>query len=188
MVPIDPFVFITKRGHKQIKNKDGYVLMTYKNIPRSIKFNHRAVNDYNQHLCGGWSVYNHPDFDEIDRVEQGLKPVGISHSSNLEKVTIKIKNLINKGFLASYTTQIFNKKLMYNVTASVTGKLCDYFDMKTLANDYENNGINSDDITEYKNVDFSAFHNDKYDHHPIEITGLILGYPIENTIALIKQS
>ncbi len=36
-------------------------------------------------------------------------------------------------------------------------------------------------------ADFEEFHNDKYDHHPIEITGLILGYPIENTIVLMKQ-
>ena len=184
----DPFVFITKTGHKQIKNKNGYVLMTYKNIPKSIKFKHPAVNDYNQHLCGGWSLYDYSEFEEIDRVEQGLKPVGISHSKNLQAITIKIIDLINKGFLASYTQNIHIKK-MYNVTASVKGKLKNYFDMNTLAIDYENNGISGNNIIKYKDIDFSEFHYNKYDcdNHPIEITGLILGYPIENTIALIKQ-
>jgi hypothetical protein len=189
MTTKDPFVFITKRGHKQIRNKNGYVLMTYKNIPKSIQFIHQAVNDYNQHLCNGWHVYQHTEFEEIDRVEQGLKPVGISHSCDLYTMTIKMLNLIDKGFLVSYTKNHIIKN-MYNVTASVKGKLGDYFDMDTLAKDYKKNGLCGDSIIEYKNADFSEFHNDNYDcgHHPIEITGLILGYPIENTIALIKQS
>jgi hypothetical protein len=188
MTTMDPFVFITKKGHKQIRNKNGYVLMTYKNIPKSIKFKHIAVNDYNQHLCNGWFVYNHTEFEEIDRVEQGLKPVGISHSENLLAVTKKALALINKGFLVSYTKNPFIEG-MYNITASVTGKLKDYFDMDKLASDYEQNGLNSKNIINYKDVNFSEFHYDKYDCecHPIEITGLILGYPIENTIALIKQ-
>ena len=183
----DPFVFITKRGHKQIRNKNGYVLMIYKNIPKSINFKHKAVNDYNQYLCGGWFVYDHTEFEEIDRVEQGLKPVGVSHSYDLIDVTLKMINLIDKGFLVSYTTRLYHDKNMYHVTASVTGKLKDYFDMDTLATDYENNGINFHEIMKYKNANFSEFHNGKFDHHPMEITGLILGYPIENTIALFKQ-
>jgi hypothetical protein len=71
----------------------------------------------------------------------------------------------------------------------VIGKLKDYFNMDTLAADYENNGINRNNIIKYKNINFSEFHYDKYNcnHHLIEITGLILGYPNENTIALIKQ-
>ena len=97
-------------------------------------------------------------------------------------------NLIKKGFLVSYTKNPYIKN-MYNITASVEGKLKDYFDMDMLAQDYENNGLCSDNIIKYKNANFAEFHYDKYDHdyHPIEITGLILGYPIENTIALIKQ-
>jgi hypothetical protein len=183
----DPFVFITKKGHKQIRNKNGFVLMTYKNIPKSINFKHKAVNDYNQHLCHGWFVYDHTEFEEIERVGQGLKPVGISCSGNLWAVTKKAIEFINKGFLVSYTKRNFHDTILYHITVSVTGKLKDYFDMDTLAADYEDNGLSSDTIIEYKNIDFSKFHHDKYDHHPIEITGLILGYPIENTIALIKQ-
>ena len=182
----DPFVFITKKGHKQIKNKNGFVLMVYKNIPKSIKFKHIAVNDYNQHLCGGWFVYDHTDFEAIDRVEAGLKGVGISHTKNLQAMIIKMINLIKKGFLVSYTKHSRIKN-MYNITASVEGKLKDYFDMDTLAQDYENNQLSGNNIIKYKNANFAEFHYDKYDHHPIEITGLILGYPIENTIALIKQ-
>jgi len=45
----------------------------------------------------------------------------------------------------------------------------------------------NDNIIKYKNVIFLEFHDDKYDHHPTEITGLILGYPIENTLSLMKQ-
>lgn len=182
----DPFVFITKTGHKQIRNKNGYVLMTYKNIPQSLKFKHNAVNDYNQHLCGGWSVIKHTDFEEIDRVEQGLKPVGISHTCNIQAMMLKMLNLVNKGFLVTFTPNTVIKN-MYNVTVSVRGKLKDFFDMDTLAEDYKNNGLCGEIIIKYKNTDFSEFHYDKYDHFPTEITGLILGYPIENTIALLNQ-
>lgn len=184
----DPFVFITKNGHKQIRNKNGYVLMTYKNIPKSIKFKHKAVNDYNQHLCGGWTLYDHIEFEEIEQVAKGLKPVGISHSRNLSKIKKKVAELTDKGLLVTYTKNDFIKGL-YNITASVKGKLKDYFDLNTLAKDYEKNGLSGKNIIRYKNVKFSAFHNDEYDieYHPMEITGLILGYPIENTIALMKH-
>jgi len=59
--------------------------------------------------------------------------------------------------------------------------------MDTLAADYKKNSFNSDNIIKYKNVNFLEFHGDKYDHHPTEITGLILGYPIENTLSLMKR-
>jgi len=189
MTTPDPFVFITKSGTKQIRNKNGYVLMRYPNIPKNLKFKHKAVNDHNQHLCGGWSVYPRVEFEEIDRVEQGLKPVGISYTYNLDLAKAKIENLISKGFLATYTTRIFNNKEMYNVTASVTGTLGEFFDMDTLAADYKRCRLMNNEIIKYKNVNFSEFHNDNYDcdKHPLEITGLILGFPIENTISLIKR-
>lgn len=62
--------------------------------------------------------------------------------------------------------------------------------MKTLAEDYEREQLTSKNIRSYMDANFSVFHEGRYDRedHPIEIVGLILGYPIENTISLIEYS
>src|SRR5437667_4033895 len=93
---------LQKKGNKQIRNKNGYILKTYKKIPMDIKFRHNTINNYNQHLCGGWSIHCHIDFEEVDRVCQGLKPVGISHTWNLEEAKNKSKEILKKGFLSTY--------------------------------------------------------------------------------------
>lgn len=185
-MPKDPFVFITKSGTKQIRNKNGYVLMRYPKIPKNIQFKHKAVNDYNQHLCGGWFVHEHDDFEEIDRVVAGLKPVGISHAVPFLPMIERAIKYVEKGYLMTYEKNRVRKGT-YNITVSPTGKLKNYFDMDTLIADYERNGLYSDDIEFYKDVTFAAFHNGQFDNHPTEIVGLILGYPIENTISLMKR-
>lgn len=187
MTSKDPFVRITKEGDKIIEN-NGFRLKTYKNIPKNLKFKHKAVNDYNQHLCGGWSVIKREKFEEINRVISGLKPVGVTYAKNFKEVEDKAFEVMSKGFQASYGEGKGFIANRYIITASVTGKLGDYFDMKTLAKDYENNGLSSENIKKYVDVDFINFHHRKYDckDHPLEIVGLILGYPIENTISLMK--
>lgn len=56
-----------------------------------------------------------------------------------------------------------------------------------LADDYRRNGLIycSNMIEHYKNVNFIKFHHLQYDDHHTCITGLVLDYPIENSIALI---
>ena len=184
----DPFVFYTIDGHKQIRNKHGCVLMEYPDIPKNIEFKHQAINDYNQHLCGAWTVYNHYDFEEVDRVVAGLKPLGWCGTRNLVELKKRIKDNRDKGYLVSVIKNKFIKGV-YNITISPSCKLKDYFDMDVLANDYARNGLSTKNIELYKEVNFSAFHYDKFNvkYHPIEIVGLILGYPIENTISLMKN-
>jgi len=77
----DPYVLYKNDGHKYMQ-KGKFVHMIYKNAQRNLSFKHKAVNDYNQHLCGGWFVYDHPKFEEVDRVVAGLKHVGISHTDD----------------------------------------------------------------------------------------------------------
>jgi len=160
--------------------------MHYPKIPQNINFKHIAVNDYNQHLCGGWSVYRHNEFEALDRVMLGLKPLGIEITNDLNIATQKAKEIADKGFLSSFELMGNNR---YVISASVKGTLGDYFDMKTLVTDYKKNGLSCKHIKDYAKVTFDAFHNGKFnvEHHPIEIVGLVLGYPIENTISLIKR-
>lgn len=184
----DPYIFYTEVGDKEIRDSSGYVLRRYSNIPKKIKFSHSAVNDYNQHLCGGWEVYPYKQFEELDRVIAGLKPLGVCYSNNLVQVKKKVKKLSKKGFLATYIKhpEIEGE---YIITASVSGTLGDYFDMDTLANDYENYEMDSEEIIQYKDREFLEFHYDTemMDKHPIEIIGLIFGYPIENTMVMTRE-
>ena len=185
---MDPYVFYNKRGDKQIRNGK-YVYVTYKNVPRYLLFKHKAVNNFNQHLCGGWSVYKHFPFEEVDRVTLGLKPVGISHSNSLLEAETKQKEIIDKGFMATIMKSTWND--LYFVTASPYGTLQEFFhNLDSLIEDYERIGLGyaANIIERYKNVKFEAFHGGKYDieDHPECIVGLILGYPIENTVAIIR--
>jgi hypothetical protein len=67
---------------------------------------------------------------------------------------------------------------MWFITISPKGILKDYFD--NLSEEAKN-------IEEYANKSFEIFQNDKFNQHPTSIMGLILDYPIENTIALLKE-
>ena len=182
-------VVITKKGHKQIRSQQGHIMMTYLNIPRNLQFKHPMVNDHNQDLCGGWYIRPTTEFEEVDRVCLGLKPVGLSGSRDLDRVKEKAREILKKGYLATYGNYSKYAPDYYFITASVTGKLKDVFDMKTLAEDYKRNGLYDGNIHDYAEANFARFHHFKFDvkDHPIEIVGLILGYPIENTISLIKR-
>jgi hypothetical protein len=92
-------------------------------------------------------------------------------------ITKRAIEYVQKGFLVSYVKH-GRLKGSYNITVSVTGKLKNYFGMDTLALDYEQCGLNGDNIRNYKEANFGDFHYGKYDMQLIEITGLILGYPI----------
>ena len=185
----DLMVNYTTTGDKQLLTKNGEVWMTYPNAPTNIKFCHKSINDHNQVLCDA-SGDRDNEFEEIDRVVIGLKPVGISYTSDFAELSKRVDEYRRKGFLVSYINNKFSPE-RYNVTVSPKGKLGDYFDMDTLAKDYIRNGlaIQADTIKLYKRKEFSAFHDGKFDvaYHQMEIVGLILGYPIENTIALIKR-
>lgn len=185
---MDPYVFYSKRGNKQIR-RGNYIYVTYKNVPRDLSFKHVATNDYNQHLCGGWSLYKHPPFEEVDRVTLGLKPVGISHTRDLLEAEVKQKEIINKGFMATVMKSTWND--LYFITASPHGTLQEFFpNLDDLIKDYQRIGLtyDADAIEKYKNVKFDTFHGGRYDvkDHPSCIVGLILGYPIENTVAIIR--
>lgn len=185
----DPYVSITANGNKIIRNNKGHIIKRYRNIPRNINFRHAMVNDYNQHLSGAWSVYKHYDFEEVDRVMRGLKPIGDSISYNFRAIKDKMWELRNKGYIATYSQQRIGSTILYILTASPKGKLGEFFDMETLATEYERQGFSGKSIRDHSDVNFEKFHNIKYNSgfYPVEIVGLVLGYPIENTISIIRN-
>jgi len=186
---LSPFVYHHK-DDKLIRNpKTGHVLVKYKNanvIKGKVNFKSKMINDINQDLCGGWDcIRDVTEFEETERVIRGLKPVGISSCTSEEETLQKVKEYRDKGFMVSYWKREVDG--MNFITVSPKGLLNEVFDMKTLSDDYMNNELphEAKKIIEYKNKDFSEFHNDKYNkNHPTSIVGLVLGYPIENTISL----
>ena len=158
----DPYVVYTEEGDKQIR-KGKYVYMSYKNalnISNTLKFKHNSVNNYNQHLCGGWFLYENKEFEEVDRVVVGLKPVGISATRDPSRAEAKRKELCNKGLLATIYKQDDDREL-YFVTASPHGTLGKFFkNLNVLIDDYRKHNLAycANLIEEYKNVNFIKFH------------------------------
>jgi hypothetical protein len=188
----DPYVKITKSGTKQIVNDNGFVLGRYSKIPKNLKFKHKAVNDRNQHLCGGWFVGPQVKYEEILRVEQGLKPLALCHPDSKEEAIKLKKEYTDKGFLATiYPNKAFKGK--YDIIVSVNTTFGEFFDMDTLAEDYKKNKLfeEAENIKSRKDDHFSILHDELNmrilcDWQMPEISGLMFGYPIENTISRIK--
>ena len=77
---------------------------------------------------------------------------------------------------------------IYALHVSPKGKLGDFFDMDAVAKEYQQFDLSAAvaDILNNKETDFKEFHHGRYDSHGMEaVTGLLLGYPIENTISLM---
>lgn len=73
------------------------------------------------------------------------------------------------------------------ITACRKGKLGKLFDLKTLKEDYKRSGIDidCDEVGHKKLSDFLKSWD--VDKNPGWLAGLILGYPVENTISLYLE-
>ncbi len=166
----------------------GYLINTYRHCPKEIPFKSKYHSHENQHLCGGWHYFEHPDEEILNRVLNGLKPCGELHfreddQKELEKMIMrlsKIKNLWHHVEKMSWG--------IYRVYVCPKGKsLVDLLGEKNiikLMEVYEDIGPNvlayaykpmsdyykiwSDDLTEYN------------------IKGLFLGYPFDITLSLYE--
>lgn len=204
-------------NHKHIYSDDKYkyCVATYKRIPKNIKFQSEMVNDDNQDLCGGWGLLKEHRTDNeiiLDRVLHGLKPFGSIFTKTPEDAE-NIINIVDKNkFFAEYIKRFNRNWYDYEINIAVKGKLEELFDLNTLYNDY----INA--LTKPYNVAIEEEYNDYYvEEHtkeiilsslnklkqlqicnfffnwdieqiPAYITGLILGFPIENTISLYLEN
>jgi hypothetical protein len=178
-----------KYNKKQIVNDNGYKFITYNYIPKKIEFKSPMVNDMNQNLSGGWTIQSFRDEDKLslDRVLQGKKPMSsIGFFNEKDKDEFIQENNIDKIDKNKFNVLIQEKR----ITISKKGKIGEMFDLEKLKKDYADNGIGIN-IEKVKNKDIVEYLRD-WDFqdrsgkvNPWE-TGLILGYPIENTISLYK--
>ena len=185
-------IHIKKGKSTQIKYiyNNGYISRRYCSQPLKISFKSKMINDANQNFCGGWSITGFDGSDKalVRRVARGLKPMGVIHGS-IDELSEYTKQLDANTIDYKIIHDSKNKYSPYTLMFSTKGKCKDLFDLKTLYYDYKDAGITIDigkisgrEIKTY----FKCWDIGEEGTEPWE-TGLILGYPIENTISLYKN-
>ena len=186
-------IYIQKFKDHQTKKiyNNGYLLIRYLFQPLTINFKNEMVNDINQHFCEGWCLDDLDLSNEalLNRTLQGEKPLAIV--SEWEKDNLK--KYIPKIDTDKFDYGIFPHTLTtaHYLAVASKGKMKDLFDLETLKKDYSNAGINID-IVRVKDKTLKDYfidwdHDELLNKTNLWETGLILGYPIENTISVYKN-
>lgn len=193
--------------------RNGNVLGTFR-YPKIIPaFHSPLLNDYNQQLCGGWFWQNREDgaprapFESnsdiiLQRVIDGVKPLGglVGWEDQQEKIA-SWNTQIAKAGLGLFTCQ---QGIKYSFVVCRPGILDELFEFEKLITDYVAldqkttrqevlgppgtiekflNSIRKDTLEKYLRFDHLHPHS-TFDYI---VTGLILGYPIENTYAVLTE-
>jgi len=171
----------------------GHLARTYRRVPKRVKFKSKMVNDANQHLCGGWSYFGYED--ESDTIERqlvaGRKPLGSMSDWSRQEADARAKRLRKAGLVAAVSRNKFidglwNVEACHDITVGEIGNL------GNLLHDYGTEmpaifGEIRGAIEAAENCRLTAFLGGRWETaHPC-VTGLILGYPIENTISLCRE-
>lgn len=190
------------REHKQWNTKtiynNGHVMRIYRRQPKIIRFRSQMVNDFNQHLCGGWSLSDIEDKEEatVNQLIQRRKPfasITYRHDQS-ERARRDRKRLEDAGLVAQLQRrdwQGWNCDHVWDVLACHDIRVCDIGDLDALVTDYSpvfTMELARNEIESFADVPLTAFF-EGWDSPPLPLwlTGLILGYPIENTISLYLE-
>jgi len=174
---------------KKVMN-NGYCMRTYKNCPVSLKFKSDMSSDDNQHFCGGWTMgdFDSSDKELVRRVVNGLKPMGVIYGKEP-----KLSNFIQEKLSYSNLdiSEIYppNEHGYSYFAFAQRGTLSELFDLESLNQDYWDAGFDiSEEVNGLADCELSYFF-DKWDipENYLWCTGLLLGYPIENTISIYHQ-
>ncbi len=179
-----------KTQTKKIYNED-YLLVRYLYQPHQTSFKNKMVNDINQHFCGAWSIRGLALTDDalLARVLAGDKPMAVLSEKSKARFCKYYKKINQLCFDSAI---VYNSQSQfYHFLIAVKGKMKDLFDLPTLQKDYEDCGIkisisaaSEKSLKDYFS-DWDA--GDIGSETALWETGLILGYPIENTISLYKN-
>lgn len=177
---------------KAIWNR-GHRMVTYRKQPLRIRFRSKMVNDKNQHLCGGWFFAGLENTNLwIERqLIAGRKPLGAMVFWNDERDEAgECAERLRAAGLIVRTGPGFTDGTRI-VEACQDIRVGDIGDLGDLFADYVHARIpvDEDDLRDefnrYAGRRLRSFLGKKWDaeHSPLWITGLILGYPVENTIS-----
>jgi hypothetical protein len=187
---------------KQFKTKTiwnrGHRMVTYRKQPLRIRCKSRMVNDANQNLCGGWFM-DGATGDTINReIEKrliaGKKPLGIMVFWEEDATEAKAcaARLKAAGLIVRTSTGWRHGQRIVEACHDI--RVGEIGDMGDLIADYIESGAIPDGNIDALGKEFNilscrklkSFLGGKWDIEdcPPWLTGLILGYPVENTISL----
>jgi hypothetical protein len=192
----------------------GYLQMTYHACPDPAKLSFRSpmVNDFNQDLCNGWFrddlVPGKPihfldrDAAIVDRVVAGLKPFGTitcvkddrindPRWQALEQRSLSLKDKLHIHRYERTLSLSAGRSIdLVKIEMCQRGTFDELFPIDDLIADYVNflpgyADILCDFFKPDGDVELRDFFED-WDNQDW-MTGLLLGYPIENTISLLRR-
>ena len=190
------------REHKRWNTKtvynNGHVMRIYRRQPKVLRFQSPMVNDFNQHLCGGWSLTDIENEREatVRQLLMGKKPFACisfwpdRHSDAVDAqqrlMSAGLVTDLRKRHMESY---YFDH--IWDLLACHDIRVKDIGDLRALEADYEGwfiSGFLSDEISAFADQKLSSFF-DGWDSPPLPLwlTGLLLGYPVENTMSLYLE-
>lgn len=192
-------IVTTGRTHKtkSVWNR-GHRMVTYRKQPLRIRFKSRMVNDANQNLCGGWFM-DGASGDSVDReIERRLiaskKPMGIMVFWEEESTEAKACAARLKAAGLVVKTRRMGDRLAVEACHDI--RVGEIGDMGDLIKDYIESGAIPEsmidslckEFTVHSSRKLKSFLGGKWDIEdcPPWLTGLILGYPVENTISLYR--
>ena len=191
------------REHKRWNTKtiynNGHVMRIYRRQPKIIHFLSPMVSDFNQHLCGGWSMSDIADGREatFEQLVNGHKPFGCitfwqdqEAEARAERERLEAAGLVAE--LRKRTWHGWNSDHVWDLLACHDIPVRDIGDLRALREDYTEifgMGLEQEEIAPFADLPLASF-LDGWDSPPLPLwlTGLILGYPIENTISLYLES
>lgn len=192
--------------------RNGNILASFR-YPKIIPtFQSPLVNDYNQHLCGGWCWGHREDgvlraaFENdsdiiLQRVVAGKKPLGglVGWGDDLRKISRWKKEIAG----AELALQVYRNDTKYTLVICRKGLLDKMVDFDRITDDYiafERNNrrrifVSSSTIKEFfdflrqETLEELLRYNflNSVSKFGLLATGLILGYPIENTYAVLGE-
>lgn len=190
------------REHKHWNTKtvynNGHVMRVYRRQPKTIRFRSPMVNDFNQHLCGGWRMSDIKDEQEatVQQLMVGKKPFAcITYWQNQEAAAQEDQRRLNAAGLVTdvqkRALQGYQFDHVWDLLACQDMRVRDIGDLRALRDDYADvfrMGLEKDEIIAFADRPLSTFF-DGWDSPPLPLwlTGLILGYPVENTISLYLE-
>jgi len=176
-----------ERWNTKTVYNNGHVMWIYRRQPKEILFRSTMINDLNQHLCGGWFLPEIPDTTQttIDQLIGGRKPFG---SMAAESRIDFLEQQLNRAGLHT------QKQAASYLVACHDIRVCDIGNLESLKEDYKaclgaEYKLVLTQMDEFANVPLQKFFGG-WDSPPLPLwlTGLILGYPIENTISIYRET
>lgn len=190
------------REHKHWNTKtiynNGHVMRIYRRQPKQICFQSPMVNDFNQHLCGGWSMSDignerEATIQQLITRSKPLATITFGHDQKAEAEAGR-EQLHAAGLVARskrHAVQGWNFDHIWSLIACHDMRVREIGDLIELQKDYApivEMGLLRDDIQSCGDIHLADFYNGPNSPPlPLWLMGLILGYPVENTISLYLE-